>query len=282
MEWIAVVLAVSLAMCALISLQPEIDGRSFAGFLTHEIVCAVGAPCHDGDRELRKAYGARRAELVRSNAPNLVFEPGEAQLPVDWRECRAVGCARLSATGSLDAHRTDAGRRMTVFTRALRRGKYQYIQYWTYYPDSNTTIAGADRIWRTSRVLPFVRNALEGTRAYPGHHLDDWEGIAVRIAPNRDVEMRVTSHGHWQTCKYSSCRGLWAPARGWARVSRGSHAGHLPDRFGWTLGERTATSAAVRLVPLETVQRQSYRRLDGGIAPPWLKQAYVNPESPES
>jgi hypothetical protein len=141
-----------------------------------------------------------------------------------------------------------------------------YVQYWTYYPDSNTTLAKSDWLWR---LLP-------GAGAYPGYHRDDWEAIAIRVDRDGRFATRVTSHGHWQSCKHSHCRGRWGKATGWARVSRGSHAGHIPLELA---DERTSTPDAIRLVPLETVDRRRYRRLDPDIAPPWEKDAYENPES---
>jgi hypothetical protein len=98
---------------------------------------------------------------------------------------------------------------------------------------------------------------------------------------------------------------------GWTRVSRGSHAGHLPFRHelvpgpsgappslvvapgvpgsprvrhvpllpGHDLDERTTTSEGLRLVPLETLDASDYRRRDEGVRPPWQKDAYWDPES---
>ena len=65
-------------------------------------------------------------------------------------------------------------------------------------------------------------------RPYPGFHPDDWEGHQVRIDRDGSVAVRSTSHGHHQWCKQAECRGRWGPRTGWTRVSRGSHAGHIP------------------------------------------------------
>ena len=97
------------------------------------------------------------------------------------------------------------------------------------------------------------------------------------------------------------CRNTWLPSTGWTRVSRGSHAGHVPWKLGVALGvgsrtgirieprsplypgvdlrERTTTSAAIRLVPLETADRGAYEPLDPSITPPWRKQVYTDPLS---
>jgi hypothetical protein len=98
---------------------------------------------------------------------------------------------------------------------------------------------------------------------------------------------------------------------GWVRVSRGSHAGHVPFRTelrwrgrrrpvtpryvplpvwrrrtpllpGREFEERTTTGEGLRLVPLETLDRRGYRPLDPDVTPPWRKDAYGNPESDRS
>lgn len=303
-EWLGLVLLCSLALGALGSAVPVVDGRSFGGFLAHRIVCAVkGERCDDGDAALARAYGRRDAALVRANAPGLVYEPGEAQLPVDWRRCRARRCADAPDDRALDAHRSSSGEPATIFTRRVRRGGTLYIQYWFYYPDSNTTFAASDKLWR--------RSPLRLLGSYPGFHLDDWEGYSVRIGPDGRATSRSTSHGGWQYCK-SGCVGRWGPSTGWTRVSRGSHSGHVPVRFrrpafgpgygprlgegaalgarrgfvpllpGRDLRERTTTAAGTRLVPLETVRRRRYRPLDRDVRPPWGKGVYRDPASGKS
>ena len=56
----------------------------------------------------RRAYGEDDAATVRALAPNLVYEPGERQLPVDWRDCRRPECATAPDDPALDAHTSDA------------------------------------------------------------------------------------------------------------------------------------------------------------------------------
>lgn len=279
-EWVGVILIAGIVLAGLTAAAVTVDGRSFGGFLAHRWACAARGGCDDGDAGLQQAYGARDAALVRRHLPSLVFEPGERQLPVDWRRCRSVDCARTSDDRDLDGHRTDTGRRATVFTRLQRRDGRRYIQYWTYYPDSNTKLAGSDRIWKLAGTLGRLSGKLRnGLPPYPGYHRDDWEAAAVRLDGQGRPATRVTSHGHWRWCKPNVCEGLWGPPTGWARVSSGSHAGHVPPR---RARERTATAEGIRLVPLEGIDRRSYRRLDPDIAPPWQKDAYRNPESPDS
>jgi hypothetical protein len=144
-----------------------------------------------------------------------------------------------------------------------------------------STFTGSDRIWKQNRLLQLGGLALRGSAEYPGYHRDDWEAASVRVDGTGDVRARVTSHGHWQWCKWAACKGRWGPFAGWTRVSRGSHSGHLPARarrpWGWPLRrptefelqrpgtdlhERTTTPDGIRLVPLETIDRRSYRPQD--------------------
>lgn len=282
-EWVALVTVAALLLGALLTAAGTVDGRSFGSGLAHRFVCAVKGGCDDGDDALRSAYGKRDAELVRRHLPGLVFEPGERQLPVDWRDCREPDCANAADDRDLDAHRSEAGLPATVFTRLLRRGDRRYIEYWFYYPDSNSTFAGSDKIWNHTPVGD-IAGLVTGSDRYPGFHPDDWEGAIVRVDPDGRAAIRVTSHGHWQWCKHRRCVGEWGPATGWTRVSRGSHAGHVPvgQLPGRDLRERTTSSDGVRLVPLEGIDKRGYRRLDPGISPPWEKDAYRNPNSPGS
>jgi hypothetical protein len=281
-----------------------VDGRPFGGFLAHRIVCAVRGGCDDGDVALARAYGRRDAELVRRHAPNIVYEPGERSLPVDWRRCRDRACSDAPEDRDADLHRTSAGERATVFVRVLHRGGRTYIQYWLYYPDSNTAWAGSDKLWERSYLLPLVGRLVRGTPRYPGFHRDDWEGYQVRVDPDGRASVRATAHGHYQGCKQGICTNRWIGDTGWTRVSRGSHAGHVPvNLVGWSPGrlpgaephprfqprypgrdlrERTTTAEGLRLIPLETLDRRRYRPLDPGVKPPWRKKAYREPESDSS
>jgi hypothetical protein len=310
-EWLGLLLVLALGLGALVALTPLVDGRSLGGFLAHRFVCAVRGGCSqlDGDAALARAYGPRVAGLVRSHAPGLVYEPGERQLPVDWRRCREPRCATAPDDRDLDVHRSAAGVPATVFTRVLRRGGRTYIQYWLYYPDSNSVVAGSDKAWETLWLLPRLRGIVAAAPGYPGYHRDDWESFQIRLEPDGGTWVRASSHGHYQGCKENECQGRWVGGSGWTRVSRGSHAGHIPFRTelrgppvagGWagkTPGraaprlrrlplypgpdnrERTSTSEGLRLVPLETRAHGRYRRRDDGIAPPWRKDVYDHPES---
>jgi hypothetical protein len=291
------VLLVAVALGALAASVPVVDGRSTGAFLAHAFVCSVRGGCAQEDAALRAAYGERDAELVRRLAPGLVYEPGTRTLPVDWRECRSPRCSSAPDERDLDAHRA-RGAEATAFTHVVRRDGETFVQYWLYYPDSTTTWGGAAGIW--NRVRRFIGR---GPR-YPGHHADDWESVQLRIDRRGVVWARASSHHGYQTCKQRRCRNRWARWHGWSRVSRGSHAGHLPlrprvvgapVRADWSLPrlrvrdepqlpgrdlrERTTTGPGLRLVPLETIDRSSYRPLDPGITPPWRKRVWTDPTS---
>ena len=286
MEWVGLVLLAALLLGAAAALAGlAVDGRSFGGLLAHRIVCAVRGGCDDGDAQLARTYGLRDAALLRRHAPGLVYEPGEKQLPVDWTKCRRAGCAEAPDERDLDTHRTTAGHRATVYTRVVQKGGRTYLQYWFYYPDSNSTFAGSAKLWERSALAQLAGRALRGSSRYPGFHHDDWEGHHVRIDRRGRVAVRSSSHGHYQWCKQRRCRNRWGPSTGWTRVSRGSHAGHIPldgrsrARLpGRHLRERTSTSDGLRLLPLESTRRRRYRQLDKGIKPPWRKRVYRRPE----
>jgi hypothetical protein len=310
-EFAALVLLAALALGALAAFGPRIDGRSFGGFLAFHIGCAVRSDCQGRDRSLESAYGPGDAALVRDLAPNLVYEPGERQLPVDWRDCRRPACAEAPDERGLDVHRTSAGEPATAFTRLIRRGGRTYVQYWLFYPDSKSVWASSDWIWERAWEGARRHGLVTDVPEYPGAHDDDWEAYAVRIDPRGRVHARASSHGHWTGCKEASCRDRWMARSGWTRVSRGSHAGHLPFRHelvpgpsgappslvvapgvpgsprvrhvpllpGHDLDERTTTSEGLRLIPLETLDASGYRPRDEGVRPPWQKDAYWDPES---
>jgi len=306
------------------------DGRSLGGFLTHHVMCAAAHGCHDAEEALRLAYGEELADAVRAQAPNLVYEPGERELPVDWRRCRQARCANAPDDPALDTHVGDGrdarGARRgapggehdvhaTAFTRVIRRNGRLYFQYWLY-PDSNSAVAGSDLAWGRSWILPRLADLVTGSSDYPGFHRDDWEGVFVRLDRDGSTWVRASAHGHYQGCKWRECRNEWIRPTGWVRVSRGSHAGHVPFRVtprrhdprdgpgvprfitpprsgaphwprvpqvpGRNVDERSTSGEGLRLIPLETLDQDAYSPLDDEVKPPWRKRAYSDPETGES
>ncbi len=281
-EWAAALLVVSLALGALVAVAIRVDGRSFGGFLAHRFACAVGGDCSERDHALRRAYGARDAELVRRYAPNIAYEPGTLTLPVDWRLCRSHDCSDAPDDRDLDVHRgRRGGTPATAFTHVVHRDGETFIQYWLYYPDSTSTVGGVAGVWNRVRDVVDIG-------AYPGHHADDWESHQVRIDAKGQATVRSSSHHGYQGCKHAECENEWYDWTGWTRVSHGSHAGHIPPRSpdapdpaypGVHTRERTTTAEGLVLVPIETLDTGSYEPIDDGITPPWGKKVYDDPLS---
>jgi hypothetical protein len=299
-EWTAIVLLVALVLGAVVAVAPAVDGRSLGSSLAHAVVCAARGNCSAGNDALRGAYGTRDAELVRRFAPNIVYEPGTHTLPVDFRRCRSHRCSDAPDDQSLEVTASTHGRTpAAAFTRVVHRGAETFLQYWFYYPDSNTVLGPSSAVWNNSPL------ALAGR--YPGFHRDDWEGYQVRVGAGGAARVRATSHDGYQACKQNQCRNRWTPWTGWTRVSKGSHAGHIPLETQWVrdgrvrlrlgpslleplgyrplypgrdLHERTTGGAGLDLIPIETLPPRvlSDTRWDG-ISPPWLKEVYLEPLS---
>jgi hypothetical protein len=274
-EWIGLLLLVSLALAALLTFAPAVDGRPLGAALARALVCAVKGDCHSEGIALRRAYGDRDARLVRASAPSIAYEPGTLTLPVDFRRCRSHRCSDAPDDRDLDAHRSARGGvPATAFTHVVHRGRQTYIQYWLYYPDSPSTF------WHSHGILKKLH------LPDPAFHPDDWEGYQVRIGADGTKSVRATKHGGYTWCKghiwHNRCE-RWGPATGWTRVSRGSHAGHVPDRTpGAGVRERSTLSPGIRLVPLETLDHRSYKPLQGGIRAPWTKHVYTHPTADSS
>jgi hypothetical protein len=263
---------------------PAMDGRPLGAALARALVCAVKNDCGREHAALARAYGEGDAALVRRHAPNIVYEPGALTLPVDYRRCRSHRCSDAPDDRDLDVSRAKrGGAPATAFTHVVHKGGRTYLQYWLYYPDSPSTFMGSHAILETLGIHD------------PAFHPDDWEGYQVRIDRNGREAVRATAHGHYQWCKWpKGCR-RWGPKTGWTRVSRGSHAGHIPLKTvpqlkkwgvaihyrpikpGAGLRERSTTAPGLHLVPLETLDHKTYRPLKGGIKPPWTKPVYADP-----
>jgi hypothetical protein len=298
-EWAGLVLLLALVLGALVAVVPAVDGRSFGSYLAHSILCQMRGGCSPDDAGLARAYAGGDAALLRRYAPNIVYEPGTRVLPVDFRRCRSPGCALAPDDQDLDVSHSDTALPAAAFTHVLRRDGETFLQYWFYYPFSDTGLGPSHAAWDNSPLSLFGR--------YPGFHRDDWEGYFVRVNASGQAYVRASSHHGYQGCKERVCRNKWAAWTGWTRVSNGSHAGHIPlreertfalslgedglpdlreiDRYrpaypGRELHERTTGAASLELIPLETLPSDvlSDSRFDG-IEPPWRKEVYSNPLS---
>ena len=298
-EWTALVLLVACALGAVVAVAPGVDGRSFGGFLARSITCAVGGGCGQEDAELARVNGDADAALLRRYAPGLVYEPQTYTLPVDPRECRVHECSDAPDDPDLDAHRAlRGGARATAFTHVARSGGSTYLQYWLYYPDSTSTVGNVAGAWNIAVRTVTGGRVSGGT--YPGYHPDDWESVQVMIDPSGRAYIRASAHHGYQGCKQRACQNQWMDYTGWSRVSRGSHAGHIPLQQhggmprlsrrrglyltprtytpvypGVDLRERTTTAAGLRLVPVESLPAD----MRFAISPPWRKEVYRNPAS---
>lgn len=284
-EWIGLVLLISVAVLAMVAAGVRIPGASLARALADRIVCAAALADGCGDQPaLIAAYGTDVGELVRRHMPMLAFEEGSWAVPVDFRRCRSTSCSDAAGEGQL--HRTDEGLSVTAFVHVIdcRAGEAErteaagadcsgdragnlYIQYWTYYPDSATL-----------RDMPVAGEK--------GYHLDDWESVQFRFRPDGSVDQRASSHHGYNYYlskrNWGSDAGVvthdgWGPETHLLLVSGGSHAGNVA---GFADVNRYVPGRRVHLIPLEQVASTSTARF--AVSPPWLKKVWVDPEAEDT
>jgi hypothetical protein len=294
-EWVGMLLVVSVAMLGLVAAGVRVPGAPLAEAVASRILCAASLADGCGDEPtLVAAYGSEVGEMVRRHMPTLAFEEGSRAVPVDFRHCRASECGDSSEEELV--HRTDEGLPITVFVHVVDcrdaqaelseaggsdcsgdRAGNLYVQYWTYYPDSATL-----------RGVPVA-----GAK---GYHHDDWEGVQFRFGPDGKVDERASSHNGYNSglasyrnwgsdakieplkagAEAAGVRGAngWGPETGYLFVSGGSHAGNtlgLGHVGHFTPGNR------VHLVPLEDIAATSTDRF--AISAPWLKDVWLDPEA---
>jgi hypothetical protein len=293
-EWVGVLGVVALLLVGLIAAGARVPGVDLARAVASRMLCAVALANGCGDEPgLIAAYGTEVGKLVREHMPMLAFEEGSRAVPVDFRRCRRTVCGDDSGHG--EVHRTDAGMPVTAFVHVVdcRLGEAErsedggadcsgpragnlYIQYWTYYADSATL-----------RDIPVAGEA--------GFHLDDWEGVQIRIGPDGHADQRASSHsgynygrsaGNWGSDAGFGVvnevaetfgareRNGWGPETGIVLVSGGSHAGNaagIPHVDHFIPGRR------VHLIPLESIAAIDTSTF--AIVPPWRKQAWRDPEA---
>lgn len=275
MEWIALVLLVSLALAALAAVVGmRVPGAELARALVSRLVCAAGisAACDRESSRLAAAYGYELAALIADHAPTILYERGMRALPVDYRRCRADGCAEGDESGAVS--HTRASEPVVAFTRLVdcRPGAALdsqsgarcagpaadnvYVQYWLYYPGSataegSTPLRGAIRT--VSRAV-----------GSPTYHPDDWESYTVRIGPAGRHARASSHHGYG---------GGWEREYGAFSVSGGSHAGTMrPRSYG-----RLTPGDDLELIPLEPIAARRPREAFA-VTPPWKKRVWNDPE----
>jgi len=293
-EWVGTLCVVALLLVGMVAVGVQVPGVSLARAIASRMLCAVSLADGCGDEpRLIAAYGTEVGKLVREHMPMLAFEEGARAVPVDFRRCRRTACADDSGEG--EVHRTDAGLPVTAFVHVVdcRAGEAErseaegadcsgsragnlYIQYWTYYADSATL-----------RDVPIAGDE--------GFHLDDWEGVQIRIGPDGRVDQRASSHngynygrgaGNWgsdagleivnEAAEFVGARepNGWGMETGIVLVSGGSHAGNAA---GIPHVDRFIPGRRVHLIPLESIVAG-----DGStfaITPPWLKKVWRDPEA---
>ena len=134
--------------------------------------------------------------LATQHVPRFVAESGDGEHPVDFRRCRDPACARAG--------------RPVLYVHGLRRGGYTYLEYWEYLPESRTAHTG---------IAPF-----------DGYHLDDWEGLIVKLRSDGSVVgARASAHLGWNGRHpwWELRRADWAPYPTPVYRASGSHAGAL-------------------------------------------------------
>jgi hypothetical protein len=303
-EWLGLVALVSLALAVLAwAAGTGIPGLFLAKSIAEKIVCAVRLTEDCGfDPELKAANGAEVAALLQAHAPALLYEDGMTALPVDYRRCRADGCAAGPEEGVVA--RSNSGGRPVAFTHAVdcraeaaaateaagadcsgERTGNLYLQYWLYYPGSATA--------EGSTPLKGPIRMVSSKLGHSTHHPDDWESYMVRLGPAGRFARASSHHGY----SYSIGRGLagyslrrnrtgawsvrrsprvvsgWGPEAGVLYISGGSHAGNA--RTGKTVS-RTTKDHRLRLIPIETLAGRDSASF--AVSPPWRKRVFFDPE----
>ena len=300
-EWVGLVLLVALFGAGLISfLAPLPIGAAVARLIGSKIVCAVEASdACAAEPALVAAYGTELAAELRDHAPAIFYEKGMLALPVDYRGCRSTACADAAPDGSVWRSRT--GQPASAFVHVVdcrsgtaapfagagspedcegdRAGRL-YLQYWLYYPDSATL-----------RGVPVA--------GQKGYHLDDWEGVQVRINGDGSVDARASSHhgyeygggaGNWASdagigplqaatdAVGLHAHGGWGPETGNLIVSGGSHAGHV----GGVPCCRVTPARHLQLIPADPAAAGELRSPHFAISPPWDKHVWFDPEAADT
>ncbi|MGH2924731.1 MAG: hypothetical protein ACRDK1_02035 [Solirubrobacterales bacterium] len=158
-EWVALILAVSLALLGLIAaLSGPIAVLGVVRAISTHLICAANlSPSCGSDGAVVDAYGPEIATKVIDNTPQVDYEEGMTELPIDFRSCRSTSCGNGARDGSVGA--SDLGEPAATFVHVVDcrtpatsaaseragydcsgdRAGHLYVQYWLYYPDSSTS-----------------------------------------------------------------------------------------------------------------------------------------------
>jgi hypothetical protein len=194
--------------------------------------------------------------LIASAAPSIVLERDEygddVAIPSS-DACRFPYCAAYGRA------------RCVLYVHVVRTSERMVLEYWTYYPRSQTD------------HLPI--------RALQGYHRDDWEGLLVAFsASGQLLGARGSAHLGWNGAGpwWDERRDNWAPYGGVAYRAAGSHAvglrrGELDlAGDGWNGDLAVIASAECDLRAADRAGR-SARPFDGGAVAPWDKAAWSDP-----
>src|SRR4051812_10256971 len=134
-EWIGLLLLLSLAFAALLAFLPAVDGGPLGAAVGRGLGCAGQQDCRAEGLALRRAYGERNAGLVRANTPSIAYERGVLTLPIDYRRCRSHRCSDAPDDRDLDVHRSArGGGPATAVAQLGPRGGQAHIPHSRYYP----------------------------------------------------------------------------------------------------------------------------------------------------
>jgi hypothetical protein len=285
------VLVVSLAFAGMVAAGITVPGADLARTIAERLACAVnlGEGCGGEPTALVLEYGVEVAELVADHTPLLEYEEGMLALPIDYRECREVACAQGVDSGQVTE--TNAGLPVTLLSHVVDcrdpeapspsdadcsgdASGYLYIQYWAYYPDSQTQ--------------PFGK---------AGYHPDDWESFQVRIGPD-GVEERASSHHGYNgeggdpinDTGWLPGKSAWTRGTGRYAISSGSHAGRVgtapadkrirrPSSSVERMPHRWTRPDDIQVIPIESLSDEWDEYVGSpDHLPAWLKDVFFDPE----
>ena len=249
-EWLGIALAIAVLLGSAVLVGGDLPRLVARGLLGDRSV-------RQGDRWalLHEHWGA----VVRRHAPILVLERDrhgdDASVPVDFRTCREVACARAR-------QRPPRRLRARAAARARRRC---------------TSSTGSTTPTSQTSHLPLP--------ALQGAHRDDWEGVVVRIdKATGAVSARASAHGG-----FAGAGPWWSAASGWRPIdgrpvvfrAAGSHAnGFGPadvDLAGDAWNGTLSTLDDLVLLPADEAP-SARRRFAPEASPPWAKAAWRDPE----